>query len=67
MAALAFDGSPTTASARKLNNLAEGGRPRAQEVVRLICTSSAGDTAEIVAVVKTQGSDTKLVGQMQPY
>jgi hypothetical protein len=34
---------------------------------RLICTSSAGDRAEIVAVVKTQGSDTKLVGQLQPY
>jgi Glycosyl hydrolase family 57 len=34
---------------------------------RLVCTSSAGDTAEIVAVVKTQGSDTKLVAQMQPY
>jgi hypothetical protein len=34
---------------------------------RLVCTSSAGETAEIVAVVKTQGSDTKLVGQMQPY
>ena len=34
---------------------------------RLVATSSAGDTAEIVAVVKTQGSDTKLVGQMQPY
>jgi hypothetical protein len=34
---------------------------------RLVCTSSTGDTAEIVAVVKTQGSDTKLVGQLQPY
>jgi hypothetical protein len=34
---------------------------------RLVCTSSQGDTAEIVAVVKTQGSDSKLVGQMQPY
>jgi len=34
---------------------------------RLVCTSSQGDTAEIVAVVKTQGSDAKLVGQMQPY
>jgi hypothetical protein len=34
---------------------------------RLVCTSSRGDRAEIVAVVKTQGSDTKLVGQMQPY
>ena len=34
---------------------------------RLVCTSSRGDTASIVALVKTQGSDTKLVGQMQPY
>ena len=34
---------------------------------RLVCASSAGETASIVAVVKTQGSDTKLVGQMQPY
>ena len=34
---------------------------------RLVCASSAGDTAEIVAVVKSQGSDTKLVGQLQPY
>jgi hypothetical protein len=34
---------------------------------RLVAPSSHGDTAEIVAVVKTQGSDTKLVGQMQPY
>ena len=34
---------------------------------RLVCRSSTGDTAEIVAIIKTQGSDTKLVGQMQPY
>jgi hypothetical protein len=34
---------------------------------RLVCTSSRGESAEIVAVVKTQGSDTKLIGQMQPY
>ena len=34
---------------------------------RLTCTSSSGDTASIVALVKTQGSDTKLVAQMQPY
>ena len=34
---------------------------------RLICRNSAGETASIVAVIKTQGSDTKLVGQMQPY
>jgi hypothetical protein len=45
------------------------GRPLARPHVphRLVCTSSAGDTAEMVAVVKTQGSDTKLVGQLQPY
>jgi len=34
---------------------------------RLVCRSSRGETAAIVAIVKTQGSDTKLVGQMQPY
>ena len=34
---------------------------------RLVCTSSSGESASIVALVKTQGSDTKLVGQMQPY
>jgi hypothetical protein len=34
---------------------------------RLVCRSSAGETASIVAIVKTQGSDTKLVAQMQPW
>ncbi|TAL27276.1 MAG: glycosyl hydrolase family 57 [Alphaproteobacteria bacterium] len=34
---------------------------------RLVCTNSKGETVEITAIVKTQGSDTKLVGQMQPY
>lgn len=34
---------------------------------RLVCTNSNGETATITAIVKTQGSDTKLVGQMQPY
>jgi hypothetical protein len=34
---------------------------------RLVCRSSTGDEASIVALVKTQGSDTKLVAQMQPY
>jgi hypothetical protein len=34
---------------------------------RLVCASSGGERVEIVAVVKTQGSDTKLVGQLQPY
>ncbi len=34
---------------------------------RLVCTNSAGETASIIAIVKTQGSDTKLVAQMQPW
>jgi len=34
---------------------------------RLVCTNSQGETAEIIAIVKTQGSDTKLVAQMQPW
>ncbi len=34
---------------------------------RLICRNSEGKEAGIVAIIKTQGSDTKLVGQMQPY
>ncbi len=34
---------------------------------RLVCSSSRGETASITAIIKTQGSDTKLVGQMQPY
>ena len=34
---------------------------------RLVCTNSRGEVASITAVVKTQGSDTKLVAQMQPY
>jgi hypothetical protein len=29
--------------------------------------NSLGETVSIVALIKTQGSDTKLVGQMQPY
>ena len=31
-----------------------------------MCTDSRGNTASVIAVIKTQGSDTKLVGQMQP-
>jgi hypothetical protein len=34
---------------------------------RLVCTNSRGESAEIIAIIKTQGSDTKLVAQMQPY
>ncbi len=34
---------------------------------RLVCTNSHGQTASILALIKTKGADTKLVGQMQPY
>ncbi len=34
---------------------------------RLVCTNSRGESVEIIAIIKTQGSDTKLVAQMQPY
>jgi hypothetical protein len=34
---------------------------------RLVAKNSHGDTLSITAIIKTQGSDTKLIGQMQPY
>ena len=34
---------------------------------RLVARNSRGRTASITAIIKTQGSDTKLIGQMQPY
>ncbi|MBE9208048.1 glycosyl hydrolase family 57 [Nostoc sp. LEGE 06077] len=34
---------------------------------RLIARNSQGETISITALIKTQGSDTKLVAQMQPY
>jgi len=34
---------------------------------RLVTLNSEGKMESIVAIIKTQGSDTKLVGQMQPY
>ena len=34
---------------------------------RLVARNSEGGSASIIAIIKTQGSDTKLVGQMQPY
>ncbi|MDG5814409.1 hypothetical protein QA601_04925 [Chitinispirillales bacterium ANBcel5] len=33
----------------------------------LVCKNSEGKEISIVALIKTQGSDTKLVAQMQPY
>ncbi len=45
-----------------------GHSPRNQHLPhRLVCTNSKGETASITAIIKTQGSDTKLVAQMQPY
>jgi hypothetical protein len=47
---------------------ATGAPPRRPHLPhRLVCRSASGETASIVAIVKTQGSDTKLVGQMQPW
>jgi hypothetical protein len=34
---------------------------------RLVARNSQGQTLSITAIIKTQGSDTKLIGQMQPY
>ncbi|MBN2194575.1 MAG: hypothetical protein JW751_17285 [Polyangiaceae bacterium] len=45
-----------------------GHTPRRKHIPhRLVCRNSAGEEVSIVALVKTQGSDTKLVAQMQPY
>ena len=45
-----------------------GGAPERPHVPhRLVCKGSRGQSASIVAIIKTQGSDTKLVAQMQPY
>jgi hypothetical protein len=34
---------------------------------RLVAKNSSGEEVEILALIKTQGSDTKLVAQMQPF
>ena len=34
---------------------------------RLVAGIRGGEKSTILAIIKTQGSDTKLVGQMQPY
>ena len=48
-----LDGSPLSQEQKLLPN-------------RLVARNSSGDTVSITALIKTQGSDTKLVGQMQP-
>jgi len=49
--------------------LAENGQSLRQKHLphRLVCKNSRGEEASIIAIIKTQGSDTKLVAQMQPY
>ena len=45
----------------------DGWNPRQPHLPhRLVCTNSKGESVSIVAIIKTQGSDTKLVAQMQP-
>jgi hypothetical protein len=34
---------------------------------RLVCTNCRGETASLTVLIKTKGSDTKLIGHMQPY
>jgi hypothetical protein len=33
----------------------------------MVCKNSCGEEVSIIAIIKTQGSDTKLVAQMQPF
>lgn len=46
----------------------EGGHPQQPHIPhRLVAKNSKGESVSIIAIIKTQGSDTKLVAQMQPY
>jgi Glycosyl hydrolase family 57 len=46
----------------------DGGSLREKHIPhRLVVRNRDGETTSIVAIIKTQGSDTKLVAQMQPY
>ena len=51
-----------------VETLQGGALPRQQTLLpnRLIARNSQGEEVSITALIKTQGSDTKLVGQMQP-
>ncbi|MDA8094139.1 MAG: glycosyl hydrolase family 57 [Betaproteobacteria bacterium] len=45
-----------------------GAHPQQRHLPHLLeCRNSKGETARIIAIIKTQGSDTKLVAQMQPW
>ncbi len=50
-----------------IQNLDGSGIKRPHFPHRLVAKNSLGKTEEITVLVKTQGSDTKLVAQMQPY
>ena len=46
----------------------DGGALRDKHIPhRLVVKNSDGESASIIAIIKTQGSDTKLLAQMQPY
>jgi hypothetical protein len=46
----------------------DGGELRQRHIPhRLVARNSRGASISIIAIIKTQGSDTKLVAQMQPY
>ena len=49
-----LDGSPLNQEQKTIPN-------------QLVARNAKGETTSIIALIKTQGSDTKLVGQMQPY
>jgi hypothetical protein len=51
-----------------VEQVADGWHPQRPHLPhRLVCTNAKGETASIIAIIKTQGSDTKLVAQMQPW
>lgn len=51
-----------------VEDIESGGSPRQPYLPHeLVCHNSKGQTVSIIAIIKTQGSDTKLVAQMQPW
>lgn len=50
-----------------IENLDGSGIKRPHFPHRLVAKNSLGEVLEITVLIKTQGSDNKLIGQMQPY
>ncbi|MDP3789856.1 MAG: glycosyl hydrolase family 57, partial [Candidatus Omnitrophota bacterium] len=50
-----------------IENLDGSGIRRPHFPHKLVAKNSLGETEEITVIIKTQGSDNKLIGQMQPY